>query len=274
MTTTLIVVWPLQRMRHSMPAPSLLPANGNSGLDPAGQPIPLSVDSPALAQKVLGVGVIDVKTGETQGYQGRGPTADGRTKPDLQAPTNVETASSASDTATWVFGGTSAAAPHAAGAAALIRNYLRGAREINPGSVYAFMLACGSSFNGSSTLPQVDNTVGVGPVRLVQVPGTWQSATTTVYDRQTVSLPIGVYQQTDELKVAIWWAEQEQTHNDIDVSIYDPNGVYRGGSFSVGGVFERVNIFGPVVPGYWWVKVSGYHVVANPQQVHMVAITR
>ena len=79
--------------------------------------------SPGSAHKVIGVGSVDVQTLALAPTQSRGPTADGRIKPDLQAPTNTETASNASDTALRVFNGTSGATPYAGGAAALARKY-------------------------------------------------------------------------------------------------------------------------------------------------------
>ncbi len=56
--------------------------------------------------------------GRIEDYSSRGPTTDGRIKPELVAPTGVSTASHAP----YVFGGTSFAAPHVAGAAALIKS--------------------------------------------------------------------------------------------------------------------------------------------------------
>ena len=56
--------------------------------------------------------------GRIDDYSSRGPTTDGRIKPELVAPTGVSTASHRSE----VYGGTSFAAPHVAGAAALIKS--------------------------------------------------------------------------------------------------------------------------------------------------------
>ncbi|MHB0867598.1 MAG: S8 family serine peptidase [Thermoleophilia bacterium] len=65
----------------------------------------------------LTVGAVEVGTTSLESFSSRGPTADGRIKPDLAGPDRVTTATYGVSG----FGGTSAAAPHAAGAAALIR---------------------------------------------------------------------------------------------------------------------------------------------------------
>ena len=79
----------------------------------------------------MSVGAIDVATdyrlwdsGVVEEYSSRGPTTDGRIKPELVAPTGVSTVSYgrvniAQGEGYW---GTSAAAPHVAGAAALIKS--------------------------------------------------------------------------------------------------------------------------------------------------------
>ena len=72
---------------------AVIAANGNFG------PGAGTVRSPAIAHRVIGVGAVDVNTRLTMDYQSRGPTPDGRIKPDIQAPTNTETASRASTTA-------------------------------------------------------------------------------------------------------------------------------------------------------------------------------
>jgi hypothetical protein len=77
-----------------------------------------NIGSPADATGALAVGAVyhgQYRAGPIETYSSRGPTVDGRIKPDLVAPTGVATRSYAGG-----FFGTSAAAPHVAGAAALL----------------------------------------------------------------------------------------------------------------------------------------------------------
>ena len=86
-----------------------------------------SIEAPADARGSMSVGAVDHRywdSGLVEEYSSRGPTTDGRIKPELVAPTGVSTVSYgkvdlAKRQGYW---GTSAAAPHVAGAAALIRS--------------------------------------------------------------------------------------------------------------------------------------------------------
>ena len=85
-------------------------------------PVPAgSLGIPSDARGSLSVGAIHYDQwdlGTLASYSSRGPTADGRSKPDLVAPSGVTTASYGA----YGFVGTSAAAPHVAGAAALLKS--------------------------------------------------------------------------------------------------------------------------------------------------------
>jgi subtilisin family serine protease len=72
-----------------------------------------SLAQPADAAGVLAVGAVNLSDA-LRGYSARGPTSDGRTKPDVTAPDGVV------NSVYVPFAGTSAASPHVAGAAALV----------------------------------------------------------------------------------------------------------------------------------------------------------
>ncbi|MFE0024918.1 ricin-type beta-trefoil lectin domain protein [Amycolatopsis sp. NPDC059021] len=77
-----------------------------------------SIAEPASSPYVLAAGATQPGLGLLETYSSRGPTIDGRAKPDLTGFDKVSTAASAGGT----FGGTSAAAAHVAGAAALLKS--------------------------------------------------------------------------------------------------------------------------------------------------------
>lgn len=86
-----------------------------SPYDPAASLVtPADVDA---ALSVAAIGWQNYTTGPAQVYSSRGPTKDGRQKPDLAGPDSVSTGVSYYSP----FVGTSAAAPHVAGIAALIK---------------------------------------------------------------------------------------------------------------------------------------------------------
>ncbi|HST15748.1 MAG TPA: S8 family serine peptidase [Gaiellaceae bacterium] len=97
-----------------------------TGAGPISDPITQSVTEPASSPAALAVGAVCWQTGDLEGYSSRGPTIDGRTKPDLAAYDSVSTdtygAATSGDAGCGASGftGTSAAAPQVAGAAALL----------------------------------------------------------------------------------------------------------------------------------------------------------
>jgi hypothetical protein len=91
--------------------------------DPAG-----SLVEPATSPHALAVGAVCVHTNALEGYSSRGPTIDGRTKPDVaaQASNSTVTYGAADGDCLMGFAGTSAGTAHVTGAAALLK-------QANPG---------------------------------------------------------------------------------------------------------------------------------------------
>jgi len=76
-----------------------------------------SIIVPADSSSAIAVGATDWEDDSYHYYSSQGPTWDGRIKPDLTAPSGVSTATYGR----WNFYGTSASAPHVAGACGLYR---------------------------------------------------------------------------------------------------------------------------------------------------------
>ena len=244
-------------------------ANGNNG------PNLSTVNTPANGHRVIGVGNFDVQTQNQIAGQSRGPAPDGRFKPDIQAPTNTETASNASDTALKRFGGTSGATPYAAGAAALLRNWLRGtSASIDPGQVYAQMI-----LSGQQSYP-FNNTSGAGPIRLPTDGWAWWGKV-SVANGMTIDIPLNISgQSANTFDGALWWPEwafqfpfvgRIEVHNDIDLHLVDPAGAIRASSISIPSVFERARVSGSVAAGTWKLRIRGYSVPGGLQTVYWAA---
>ena len=231
-------------------------ANGNFG------PNASTVRSPGIAHKVLGVGGFMTDGGAQYQNQGRGPAADSRYKPDIQAPTWSETASNQSDTALRVFTGTSGATPYAAAAAMLARNWLRQFGTYDNGQTYAFMI-----LYGQNEWPY-DNTVGAGPIQMAVNGYAWWGKV-SVGNSVNIDIPINIVSGKHDLDAALWWPESAaQAHNDIDVHLIDPSGAERAKGYSAVSVFERTGVNGALQSGTWVVRIRGYSVPTGSQTVY------
>lgn len=248
----------------------VIAANGNNG------PNASTVNTPANAHRVIGVGGFDTQSGTQYGNQSRGPTADNRIKPDIQTPTNSETASTGcafgvpcspmSNTANRVYGGTSGATPYGGAAAALARNWMLRFGQIDPGHVYARLI-----LSGENTWP-FDNTEGAGPIRLPVNGMSWWGKV-SVANHQVIEIPLSVANGQHDLAGALWWPESGSTHNDVDVSLVDPFGNVVDTSISIPSVFERAQANGNLTAGTWKLRIRGYSVTGN-QTVYYGATVR
>ncbi|MET0813369.1 MAG: S8 family serine peptidase [Microbacterium sp.] len=253
---------------------AVIAANGNFG------PNASTVRSPGNAHRAIGVGNIHVQTLATSPDQGRGPASDGRIKPDVQAPSNTETASNASDTALHVFTGTSGATPYASGAAVLLRNFLRTSFGLtDPGQVYAQMILSGRETS-------FDNTRGTGLLKL-PTDGFAFVGNVNVGNKQNIDISIPVGEGIRTIEAALWWPEHTfrfvqqfpffafEPHSDIDLRIMSPAGATRAMSISIPSVFERARVTGtkPLDRGTWKLRITGFRVPHPPQKVFWSAVT-
>lgn len=112
-------VYRLRAVRISGPAPAglLTLFSREIALATIGGTVEGSIPTPPDARGAIAVGATDWRGNSLKSYSAQGPTADGRLKPDLTAPTNTRVMGPSGPRA---VGGTSNAAPNAAGAAAVL----------------------------------------------------------------------------------------------------------------------------------------------------------
>lgn len=122
-----------------------------------------SVGTPADARGALTVGALyhrNWMTGPIDSYSSQGPTFDGRIKPDLVAPSGVLTVSYGAEG----YFGTSAATPHVAGAAALLKS--SGPVHYNARNLYSALVQSTVDMGD----PGTDNVYGHGRLDLSLLP--------------------------------------------------------------------------------------------------------
>ncbi len=136
------------------------------------------VDSRSIG--LIAVGAVDPAAGSVIApYSSQGPTTDGRIKPDLSAPSGL---TSTIYTGASGFQGTSAAAPTAAGAAAI----LQGAHLANPLTTSALLRSFATEY-GDLGAPGADNVFGAGKLVLPDPP----AAPALGYSARSKYVPLG-----------------------------------------------------------------------------------
>lgn len=122
-----------------------------------------SLSIPADARGAVTVAAINVQTEMVESFSSQGPTLDGRKKPDLGAPDRTMSFAYAS-VGEKNFSGTSAAAPHVGGAAALYRQAFP---DATPDAIVRFFAEHAKPPKGPRS---GDNITGVGRLDLGAVP--------------------------------------------------------------------------------------------------------
>ena len=265
---------------------------GSIVIAPVGNTLQINaVGAPAAARKVLGIGSIDALSGTQDTQQVQGPTADGRIKPDVQMPTNVETAQSSSvqlcynaETQSYGrvclqnYGGTSAAGAFGAAAAgALFRFFCDSCYQKTttlpcgkePGMLYAAMIT-----HGAVSYP-FNNTSGAGPVTLPNGYGDLANGSVSMNYWQSADVSYNLSNSTyADLTTAIWWPETAAGgHSYYKIDLIDPQGVIRASSSDSNSVFQKVKFTGPVT-GIWTMRITPVSMVGYDGSVYFGAFTR
>jgi len=226
----------------------------------------------------------------------RGPTDDGRIKPDILAPGGYVRSCRAQEAtdisgSTWSnsyyleYTGTSMATPNAAGAAVMVREYLEeiALRPSPQGALVKALLILGAQDIGTRNIPNDDEGWGRLDLRNTLAPTSGQGI--WVDDRSVLSgtgnlktYSFNISQANSGFKTVLVWSDERgspfsstQLVNNLNIEVTTPSGeVYLGNDFSngrstTGGNSDNLNNVEVVLVdnaelGVWTVKVKdAYH---------------
>ena len=254
-----------------------------------------SIPPPATAKNAVAVGNHHNRGGGAPSNladsSSRGPTDDGRIKPDVTAPGSwVRSCLSqdASDTggATWSsqwyieYSGTSMAAPNAAGASVLIREYLMevAGRPSPQGALIKGMLILGAEDTGARDIPNMNE--GWGRVNLANslLPGTdsgvWVDDRNTIRSGQTREYEFNLSRGNTPFKAVLTWSDypgstwsSTQLQNNLNMVVIAPDGTeYKGNDFAngrstTGGNADNLNnvevvLIDQASSGVWTIQIT------------------
>jgi len=239
----------------------------------------------------------------------RGPTLDGRRKPQLVSPAeNVISANSSNPSGYISMSGTSMATPNMTASTALIRQYFRKGfyptgdtltgtpREISAALNKAVAIVGADNDVTGYTVP--DNNIGWGRIDLdssLYFAGDesklWVTDDTTgLQTGDSAMFLIDVADAGRPFRVALCWTDYPGTMraawilvNDLDLTTISPSGteykgsVYASGQSTPGGIYDTLNVeectrINEPEIGTWKVKVKGRLVPQGPQPFALAAI--
>ena len=286
---------------------TILFAAGNDGPD-AG-----TVGSPSTAKNVITVGNHQARYSgapdNLMSGSSRGPTDDGRIKPDIIAPGGYVRSCRAQEAqdiegsnwqSTWYleYTGTSMATPNAAGAATLIREYLiEIAQRPSPqGALVKALLVLGAQDINSRDIP--NNDEGWGRVNLKETLAPSQGRGIWVDDRSVLtrsgaskSYVFNVTYANSQLKAVLAWSDYRGSRfaskalvNDLDLEVESPDGtVYLGNDFAngrstTGGTKDDINnlevvLIDSAMKGIWTVRVKDAYHAGSGSQPFAIAVS-
>ncbi|MDH4618390.1 S8 family serine peptidase [Brevibacillus sp. AY1] len=254
-----------------------------------------TVTPPATAKNVITVGASENyrpeygyesdDADEVADFSSRGPTLDGRIKPDVVAPgTSIfSTRSIISNKYADIIGayglmsGTSMATPITAGGVAQIRQYLQENGAANPsGALMKALVISGADDLGDSLL-----RMGFGRVNLPNsVRSTYVDQKSGLRTGDTVSFQVEVKDTRRPFNATAVWTDYPASLfasrtlvNDLDLVVTSPSGKeYNGNDFDAQPDDERDNLnnveqvyLGRPEKGIYTVSISGYNIPKGPQ---------
>jgi hypothetical protein len=238
-------------------------------------------------------------------FSSRGPTKNGRIKPDVVAPgTSILSTHSrdadvgpfwgnSADTLFAFMGGTSMATPFVAGCAAIVREYFSTYHNIqNPSAslVKAMLINGAIDLHGqyipseAATIPNVAE--GFGRVNLAATVGPFEENERIIFKDEATELDVGDEEKTTVeitnpgglLKATLVWTDPpgEALQNDLDLIIRTNNGIERHGNMPTSSSdFDRLNnveqiLWSDVPVGEIDVIVCANRITLHPQSYSLV----